>query len=798
MTPWTLVYDGFVPEEEGLRESLTALGNGYFCTRGAAEWATDDGTHYPGTYMAGGFNRLTTEVAGRPVVNEDLVNMPNWLPLTFRIEGGEWFNLADVDLTTYRQELDMKDGLMIRVLEFRDKAGRETALTSRRLVNMARAHKAGIEWTLTARNWSGRVEVRSGLDAGVINNNVARYRDLASKHLETLEMGPADDEAIFLLAQTNQSRIQVAQAARTRVFFDGEQVPLEVERTTHEEDERICQDLAFQIDEGRPVRVEKIVRFFTSRDRGIYEPGTEARTRITRGSDFATMLRYHRLEWGQLWHRCDITFAGQDRIQMVVRLHIFHLLQTLSRNTIDLDAGTPARGLHGEAYRGHIFWDELYILPFLNFRLPEVSRSMLLYRYRRLDEARAHAQEAGYKGAMFPWQSGSNGREETQVVHLNPKSGRWHPDLSHNQRHVNAAIAYNIWQYYQATGDERFMAVYGAEMLFEIARFWASIAHYNPKRDRYEIHGVMGPNEYHEKYPGAEEGGVKNNAYTNVMVAWIMEIALEALDGLLDHRRDELRETLEITDEEVSLWADMAHKMYVPYHGDGLISQFEGFDDLEELDWDAYREKYGNIQRMDRILEAEGDSADHYKLSKQADALMLFYLFSEDSLRAIFERLGCPFDEHTAPKNIEYYYKHTSHGSTLSLIVHSAITPGFDPDGSWDMFMAALESDIGDIQGGTTVEGIHLGVMAGTVDLIQRGYMGAEIRDDVLFFNPLLPHKMHGLKFSLFFRGMWLDVELTANKIKIAPQHGGPDTVKVGIGDRIYYLRSGYAREFAL
>ena len=153
-----------------------------------------------------------------------------------------------------------------------------------------------------------------------------------------------------------------------------------------------------------------------------------------------------------------------------------------------------------------MFWDEIYAFPFFNVRLPEVTRGLLMYRYRRIGEARAAAREAGFRGAMFPWQSGSEGVEETQRVHLNPLSGRWEPDLSHNQRHVNAAIFFNIWKYFQATSDYAFLESYGAEMMLDIARFWASIAHFNPARERYEIHGVMGPDEFHEKYPGAHAG----------------------------------------------------------------------------------------------------------------------------------------------------------------------------------------------------------------------------------------------------------------------------------------------------
>jgi len=194
---------------------------------------------------------------------------------------------------------------------------------------------------------------------------------------------------------------------------------------------------------------------------------------------------------------------------------------------------------------------------------------------------------------MFPWRSGREGIEETQQVHLNPVSGRWEPDLSRNQRHVNAAIFYNIWHYFQASYDQAFLRDYGAEMMLEIARFWASIAHFNPGRERYEIHGVMGPDEFHDKYPDATQGGLRNNAYTNVMVAWLCEVAGQLPTLLPVSRAAALRERLGIGDDELAVWQDMSRRMFVPFHGDGIISQFEGYEDLDELDWGAYRAKYG-------------------------------------------------------------------------------------------------------------------------------------------------------------------------------------------------------------
>jgi trehalose/maltose hydrolase-like predicted phosphorylase len=797
MSDFTLAYDGFVPEEEGLREALTSTGNGYFCTRGAAEWEDAHDVHYPGTYAHGGYNRETTIMGGRPVLNEDLVNLPNWLVLKLLIEGEEAIGFDNVELLSYRHELDVRNAVVMRELRFRDRAGRETALRSRRFVSMAHVHQAGIEWTVTPENWSGRVEVIAALDGRVTNRGVARYRELEGRHLDPVSPRTFGGEVIALKVQTRQSNLYVAEAARTRAYRGEDRI--EVERSLDQMEDYIQQVLAFDVRQGEPVRVEKMVAFYTSHDRAINETLGGAGKSAARYPAFAEALERHGRAWEELWEVCDVRLPGNERVQLLLRLHISHVLQVCSRHTADLDAGVPARGLNGEAYRGHVFWDELYVYPFLSFRLPEITRELLMYRYRRLGEARAAARAAGFRGAMFPWQSGSDGKEETQTVHLNPLSGRWEPDLSHNQRHVSAAIFYNLWSYYDATQDLTFLRGYGAEMMLEVARFWASIAHFNPERDRYEIHGVMGPDEFHEKYPGAEQGGLRNNAYTNVMVAWSCETAGKVLELLSESRREALRARLGLTDEEIATWQHMSRKMFVPFHGDGIISQFEGYEDLQELDWDAYREKYDSVQRLDRILRAEGDDPDHYQLAKQADTVMLFFLFSERELRRLFEQLGYEYRPDTARKNIEYYDKRTSHGSTLSFITHAGALAAIDPESSWERFMVALESDVGDVQGGTTKEGIHMGVMAGTLDLVQRGYIGSEIRDGVLYFDPKLADRLEGLSFAMQFRGTPIRVTLENGELTVvADAEGFSRPVRVGVGDEVRELCAGDRWTFPL
>jgi trehalose/maltose hydrolase-like predicted phosphorylase len=790
---FTFAYDDFDPAREGLREALTSTGNGYFATRGAAEWEDANAVHYPGTYAHGCFNRETTILGGRPVPNEDLVNLPNWLVLKLRIEGEEAIRLDNVEVLSYRHCYDIRNAMVGREIQFRDRAGRETTLRSRRFVSMANSHLAGIEWTVTPDNWSGRVEVISGLDGRVTNHMVARYRELEGRHLNPVSPRTFGPEIIALKVQTRQSNIYVAEAARTRVFLGGVSAqPLKVARGLYQMEDYIQQVLVFDLEQGAPVRVEKMISLFTSHDNAITETLVAAGKHVARCPDFAEALTEHESAWTELWEVGDFELPREPRVQLLLRLHVCHVLQVCSRHTARHDAGVPARGLNGEAYRGHVFWDELYIYPYLNFRSPEITRGLLMYRYRRLAEARAAAREAGYQGAMFPWQSGSDGSEETQVVHLNPLSGQWDPDHSHNQRHVNAAIFYNVWQYYQATEDVAFLRDYGAQLMLEIARFWASIAHYNPERDRYEIHGVMGPDEFHERYPGVEEGGLRNNAYTNLMVAWITGIAPRVLNLLPASRRAALRVLLGLSDDELRTWDEMSRRMFVPFHGEGILSQFEGYADLEELDWERYRAEHPNIGRLDRILKAEGDDPNRYQLAKQADAVMLFFLFSGDEVRELLERLGYDHDPDLARRTIAYYDQRTSHGSTLSLVTHAAVLSGLDPESSWQRFLVALESDVGDVQGGTTKEGIHMGVMSGTLDLLQRGYAGASVRDGVLRFDPTLIERLDGLSFPMQFRGMSIRVSISGDELTVRTlAEGLTRPVRIGIGDEVRELAAG-------
>ncbi|MFF2406759.1 glycoside hydrolase family 65 protein [Streptomyces sp. NPDC058092] len=815
---WTWLYEGYDPREERLREALCTLGNGYFATRGAAsetpvtpstpETSSEPWPHYPGTYVAGCYNRLTSTVRGRRVENEDLVNLPNWLPLHYRIHPagatpGPWLTPDHEHLVEHGRSLDLRDGTLTRRSVYEDAAGRRLHVEQCRLVHMGDPHLAALHTVFWAEGWAGVIEVEAGIDGGVRNCGVARYRDLSDQHLTGWVTGADEDGVVSLKCRTVESDIGVALAARTLAVYGGEPGPdagpgpgpdshprpRQTEKTVFQ---RLVLPLNPDSDITATVAVDKTVALHTTRDLAIGSPLRAAVAAVRRAPDFAQLLSSHRQAWADLWGQVRLDVPGEAG--RVLRLHLFHVLQTLSPHTAGLDVGVPARGLHGEAYRGHVFWDELFVLPFLNLHLPEVSRGLLDYRYRRLPAACRAAREAGRAGAMYPWQSAADGREETQELHLNPHSGRWLPDRSRLQHHVGSAVAYNVWQYCQATGDTEYLYSRGAEMLLQIARFWADSAAWDESLARYRIRGVVGPDEYHDAYPGTEAAGLDDNTYTNVTAAWVLSRSTELYRALPETRRRRLCDRMRLDAAEPERWEDISRRLHVPYHR-GVISQFAGYGELEEFDWEGYRRRYGDIRRLDRILEAEGDTVNRYQASKQADVLMLGYLFSPEELAGLFRRLGYPLDEDTWRATVDYYLARTSHGSTLSSLVHAWVLARVRREAAWKYCEEALTGDVADIQGGTTEEGIHLGAMAGTLDFVQRGMTGLETRDDALWLAPAPLPQLSKFGVRIRFRRHWdVDLRLRSQRLRIAVPDSHHPAVRVVLGGHTHVITPGTAR----
>ena len=762
---WSIKYHDYTTESESLRESLLTVGNGYFATRGALEEQSANGISYPGTYIAGLYNRLESKIAGKTIINEDFVNCPNWLPITFKIDDGPWVDMNEVAIQHIERRLDFRDGTFHRDVTIKDQNGRITQIVSKRITSMANPHLAGIRYEISPLNYSGRLTVKSTINGEVINSGVERYMALNSKHLISLSAG-AEGDIGHVEVSTTQSKIRIALGMKLSVSLNGN--PITSDFSHSQSPGVISTQLQIDVRDGASIVVDKLVSIFSSHDWDSKNPIVDARSILANVNSFEDIYLPSAHAWKVIWDKVDIQIEGDRLTQKLLRLNLYHTFVTASSHNARIDAGIPARGLHGEAYRGHIFWDEIFILPFINLSFPEITKSALMYRYRRLNRAREYAREFGYQGAMYPWQSGSTGREETQIIHLNPLSGEWGADNSSLQRHVSLAIAYNIWQYYWVTLDNQFLENYGGEMFLEICRFWASAAKFNQKTGRFDINHVMGPDEFHEKYPDAEKGGLTNNAYTNLLVLWVFERAQDILEAMEDEARKKIIDKIQLSTKELNRWADIQQRLHIPITDSGLLEQFEGFFDLKELDWAHYREEYTDVTRMDRILKNEGKSPDDYQVLKQADALMVFFVLSVEEIERLFEKSGYLWDEECLANSFRYYIDRTSHGSTLSWLTHAYLCHLIgEVSIGWIYFQRALRSDYVDIQGGTTGEGIHMGVMAGSVYNTLRAYAGLKVNDEQIHLSPSLPNHWREITSKVTFRGKMYEFTLTPSLTKI-------------------------------
>jgi trehalose/maltose hydrolase-like predicted phosphorylase len=751
--------------------------------------------------------------------NEDFVNAPNWLPVRFRAIPSltaqnitaPWIDPSNCESLEIERWLDLKEGTLRKTMIVTDENGAMYRVVSSRCASMANPHLAALQYSITPISSDAIIEIESRLDGSIFNNGVPRYRELSSQHLLPATV-KVDGDCLYLSTCTNQSKIEIVEVAHHRVLLNDpadqseksssevQVVPVSWSQVTYVNQAATAGRISIR--KGQTLTLEKFVGLATSKESS--SPEDTAFSASKAFSTFAELHSAHRKAWNGIWEKVDVKVDGDRLAQKILRLHAYHLLATASSLSGDLDTAIPARGLHGEAYRGHIFWDEIFILPWYNLYYPEVTRACTRYRINRLEAARQYAREHSYRGSMFPWQSGSEGIEETPTVHINPISGKWGPDYSSFQRHVSLAIAFNLWTYGEMTGDTSFMEREGTELFFEICRFWVSRAEFSSTTNRYHIRNVMGPNEFHEHAKNCPGGGLIDNGYTNLMTAWL----LEAGAGLF-HKIKASSETssvarsvidrLGITAEEVQLWHTISSTLNLLIK-DGVISQFDGFFDLLPLNFDEYRAKYGNISRMDRVLKSENKTPDHYQVSKQADTLMAFYVLGLKKVEEILTQLGYAkyVDAALLRRNYEYYLPRTSHGSTLSKIVHADLAQLMgEEDLCFDLYTEALYSDFKDVQGGTTGEGIHTGVMAASLWVALTRFAGVDFSSDILAFHPRLPKQWNSISGSLTYKGnaVWYTVNKDSVTLKVVTEDGAPYPVRIGNSE--VQIASGATRTVA-
>ncbi|MTV83036.1 glycoside hydrolase family 65 protein [Secundilactobacillus folii] len=761
---WHLDYFGEYEKKRNYgQEAMLTIGNGFFGLRGAYVESRADEDNYPGTYVAGVYNQLTTKIEGHDVTNEDLVNMPNAQYMTFGVDNQAPFKINSNDIQDIYRSLDLKHGTLKTTMHVQLSTGHSLSIVTTKIANMHDWHDYAIRYAVTPMNFSGTLQIYSEIDGTVINGNVERYQDFDQHHLQITGMSSRENE-IYMTGETKTSHIEFAIGSNLRAVDKKKQPQI----TSHNDDNRLQQMLSIDVNAGQTYAFEKNVSIYTARETHD-EPLIEAATKDVEAASFDQTAKQSAAYWKDAWNNFDIRITSDITSQKLTRVNLFHtMVSAAAIGSGQLDASIGARGLHGEAYRGHVFWDEMFVLPFYTLHYPELAKNLLMYRFRRLDAARAYAKQENYDGAMYPWQSGQTGDEQSQFLHLNPITHTWDPDNSRLQRHVSLAIAFNVINYTQVTNDHKFMDNYGLEMLLSIAKFWVSATTYDENEKRYSISHVMGPDEFHENYPNADQPGLTNNTYTNIMVAWLFNYLLDIRPEVPKDVFKAAQEKSVLDDSLFEKMRDIAHKLKLDINKNGIMAQFEGYFNLPTLNFDTYRRKYGDISRMDRILKAEGKTPDAYQVAKQADTLMAYYVLNIGEVEHILSQLGYKMPKEYLTKNIQYYLNRTTHGSTLSRIVYSVLTEMDDNmDQSWSLFSQALFSDYYDIQGGTTAEGIHLGVMGATLMIETRNYGGVDSLGRDIRIHPNLPAKWTSIAFKQLIRGHWYDFEITQSQVHV-------------------------------
>lgn len=767
---WMLNYDKI---EKGKRsygqESLMTLGNGYLGWRGAPIWSQFSEDHYPGLYVAGVFNRTITKLAGHHVENEDMVNLPNPQLMKFYVDN-ELISFDEQQIIERESIIDFKIGRQEDTFKVKLPQG-VLEISTFKSVDPVNFHCLGFSGKISA-DFSANIRIESLIDGLILNQNVERYRAFDSREFDVLEK-----QERLLWIRTRTTAVEIAVAVQTRVNGNLLAVaPVEAKEIVLESgEERLTPD--------HPIFFEKLIAVATNRET---DNPVEVVKNALIGLSWQGLQKSSQNYWKSVWKSSDILVESSDKmLQRMVRMNIFHIRQAAQHHANQyLDASVGSRGLTGEGYRGHIFWDELFVIPYYAANEPETARDLLRYRINRLAAAKENAKVDQEKGAMFPWQSALKGDEQAQFVHLNTVNDEWEADNSRRQRHVSLAIVYDLWIYTQVTGDLSLLKEGGLELLLETTRFWLEKAVLG-QDGHYHISGVMGPDEYHEAYPGSS-GGITDNAYTNLMLVWQLNWvdALQKIEGL-DFSK---------FDRQLSAKAhEVATKLYLDIAENGVIAQYAGYFDLKEVDFSAYQAKYGDIHRIDRLMKAEGISPDEYQVAKQADMLMIVYNLGAKHTEKLIQQLGYQLPKNWLRVNRDFYLARTVHGSTTSRPVFAgiAVTLG-ELDGALQFLRTAIGSDYEDIQGGTTAEGIHIGVMGETLEVIQNEFAGISLRNGMFEIAPHLPKSWKRLKFTQVFREGTIKVECEDGSLYLTADQN----IQVKVYENSVQLVAGLRTEF--
>ncbi|MFY9642742.1 MAG: glycosyl hydrolase family 65 protein [Rhodomicrobium sp.] len=726
---WILTADGYDPLREGSIESRFAISNGFLGVRGCRSTTRGDRRIVPPrTYVAGLFDRH-----GGDQTAPELIPAADWLRVRILLPSGPLAHHPGA-APSHRMTLDLGRGALLS--EWTLLKAPEVSMRLRTLRFVSMSERAIGMQLIQLEIEDGEAEIKleasfEGLDTG-----------LASKELDQ-DLG---------LWRTLHSGKGLAMAAASSLQLDGHDLPADALG-------ELKSTWVWTSRPGQTVSFERSVAIVRS-DSEAFDPGPHAREMLGAASriGWRGVAAAHEAAWAIRWRRSDVQVEGDAEAQQALRFAIYHL--NSAANPADERVSIGARALTGDDYHGHVFWDtEIFLLPFYTLTWPEAARALLMYRFHTLDGARAKAARMGWRGALYAWESADTGAETAPEQVIGPDRQIIPILCGTQEQHISADIAFAVWQYWQATADERFLREAGAEIILETGRFWSSRAELEADGRRH-IRGVIGPDEYHET--------IDDSAYTNVMARWNIRRALHVA-ALMRERWPEdwthLSSHLDLGEAELKQWRTVAETMAIGLDPKtGLFEEFEGYFKLEKIDLMAYA---GRTVPMDVVLGRE--RIQKSQVVKQADVVALLALLPEE------------FTGETGAENFQYYEPRCGHGSSLSPSMHGLTAARLGlPEMALRYFRQSAANDLSDTHARID-GGVHIAALGGNWMLAILGFAGLSLRSDGISLDPKLPANWRSLAFAIQWRGRSLKIKIGQDKQRIEAtlEEGEPMTLAV-------------------
>ncbi|MGF7396814.1 glycosyl hydrolase family 65 protein [Thermoanaerobacterium thermosaccharolyticum] len=732
---WKIRENAFDINMNYRNETIFSLGNGYFGMRGTFEegYTGPDDTTFNATYINGFYEvydiKYTEGGYGFPSYGEAMVNVADSKIIKLFIDN-EPFDILKGNLILYERVLDMKEGFTERKLLWETETGKRIEIIVRRLISFKRQHLGVIVFLFKPINFSGNVKLISEIDGNINYRNesedVRVGSNMQGKVMETLE-SQVDSYLGWIMQSTKRSKLKYVCSFNHEIKTKNQ-----FKFVNYRYEDKVGIEFNIDARKGETFELTKYISYYTSRECAedciIDEALKEVENAKRIGVDIIFKEQSDYLN--EFWADADVVIDGDISLQQGIRYNEFQLLQSVSKNDI---TNICAKGLTGEGYEGHYFWDsDIYIMPFFLYTKPEIAKNFVMFRYNLLDAARKRAKELGYKGALYPWRTIDG-----------PECSSYFP-AGTAQYHINSDIVLSIKKYVEATLDYDFLFKYGAEVVFETARLWISIGSYIPlKNNKFCINCVTGPDEY--------TALVDNNAYTNYMAQMNLEYAYFVAKEMIKKAPDDYKrisEKISLSDDELEEWNIAAQNMYLPYSAElNIIPQDDSF---------LYKEKL-NVKDLESekplLLHRHYLNIYRYQICKQPDVLLLMYLrrelFSIDEIK----------------RNYDYYEPITTHDSSLSPAIFSILANevGYY-EKAYDYFMMTARMDLDDYNGNVK-DGIHTACMAGAWSAIINGFGGMMTYPDGLHFMPNIPVGWRLLSYNVKYKNCKLHVDITQDKI---------------------------------